>query len=79
MSGFSPVPPTTTGWFWMRRLVDDVETEREIVWVGGEHLPRRMVSRSGIGGAVPVGDFAGREWLPVDEIPGSEKWKAVSE
>lgn len=67
MSDFSPVPPTTTGYFWMRRLVDGVETEREIVWVGGEHLPRRMVSRSGIGGAVPITDLAGREWQPVVE------------
>jgi len=51
----------------MRRLVDGVEVEREVVWVGGEHLPRRMVSRTGIGGAVPIGDFAGREWKAVSE------------
>lgn len=67
MSAWSTTLPTVIGWYWMRRLVEGVEVEREVVYVGGVGLPMRTVIRTGIAGSTYIGDYAGREFQPVAE------------
>jgi hypothetical protein len=50
----------------MRRLIDGVEVEREVVYVG-QRGPRLTVFRTCIAGSQLIEDYAGREWQPVVE------------
>lgn len=64
MSAWSTTLPTAVGWYWIRRLVDGVEVERTIVYVGGV-VDGLAVWRAGVVGCLFIHDYAGREWQAV--------------